>query len=73
VAGKVAIWSSALFELLYPFKKRGSRQRPLASFAPQRHGLLDQTGLGAVACKQLGLVVGYLRELAIKCLGDTSV
>jgi hypothetical protein len=36
------------FELLRPFKKRGSHQRPLSRFAPQAQGLLDQSGLGAM-------------------------
>ena len=37
------------FELLFPFKKRGSRHRALSRSAPKTDRLLNQTGLSAVA------------------------
>jgi hypothetical protein len=61
------------FELLYPFKKRGSRQRSLSGFAPQGRRLLDQSGFGAVTGQQLRLTLGNFRELVFKSFGDAGV
>ena len=61
------------FELLRPFKKRGSRQRALSRSAPKTDRLLDQARLSAVARQQLGLTLSDIGELALEGFSDAGV
>jgi hypothetical protein len=60
-------------ELFCSFNQRRPHLRPLSSFSPQNSGLLDQSGFGAVARQQLGLIFGNLSELSFTDVSDASV
>src|SRR5262249_36608977 len=53
--------------------QRRAIERPPSRFAPEKRGLLDQSGFGAVTRQQLRLVLGSLRELGLKGFSDTGV
>ena len=55
------------------FNQCRALQRPLPCLAPQARGLLDLSGLRAVARQQFGLALGNLGELAFEGFGDPGV
>src|SRR5262249_43397892 len=59
-------------ELFGGFHQSRAFERPLRRLSPQARSLFDQSGLGAMMRQQFGLVLGYLRKLALECIGDAS-